>query len=164
MFRRILLPPLLLAAALLADTAIIPVISTHWLIPLASLVLTLCLGLLLGRSRGTIYGVAAGLLMDITVSTPLGLMTAAYGAMGLLGGALFRLFPRSRVLPPVAAALGFLGFELYMIGYQALTVTRLEPALLLHALGRLALEIALTEGGYLVIRRMLGLRPSRPAA
>ena len=151
-----------MAAALILDTAVIPIFFVHWLMPLFSMILALCLGLLLGRSRGTVYGVTAGLLVDITVSTPLGLMTAAYGALGLWGGLMMRLFPRARALPLVAAALGFTVFELYMTGYMALTVTRLEPALLLRSLGRVALNTALTEGMYLLLRKMLRLQ--RPAA
>ena len=54
-----LLPIVLAVAAFLLDTAILPQFTSFWLLPVLSLLLVHCLGLLLGRTRHIWYLVAA---------------------------------------------------------------------------------------------------------
>ena len=61
MFRRIL-PVILVLLMLLVDCTVLPVFVTGSLTPLLTLLTVHCLGLLLGRSSGALYGLIAGLL------------------------------------------------------------------------------------------------------
>ena len=88
MIRRIL-PFVLIAIVFLLDSAVLPALTSFWLVPVFGMVLVHCLGLLLGRARGLLYGMIMGLLVDITVSTPLGLMTVIYALLGFVGTTLF---------------------------------------------------------------------------
>ncbi len=63
-----------------------PFLITSAYLPMLSLMSVACIGLLLGRTRGTLYGMIAGLIIDITVSTPLGVMTLLYAATGFVCG------------------------------------------------------------------------------
>ena len=85
MFRRIL-PPILVLLTFLLDTAVLPIFTNHWLIPPFALLTVHALGLLLGRTQGSLHGMITGLLVDISLGTPLGLMTLFYGVLGYLGG------------------------------------------------------------------------------
>ena len=55
----------LVLLALLLDCTILPVFSSSPLMPLWTLMTVHCLGLLLGRSSGALYGLIAGILVDI---------------------------------------------------------------------------------------------------
>ena len=158
MFRRIL-PPILVALALLVDTAVIPVFSSHWLMPLFALITVHCMGLLLGRTRGLLFGMIAGLLADIAVSTPLGLMTLFYALMGYAGGWVGRQRFRTRFLPVISAAVCFTVFELAMAGYVTLASAAFNRLTFVHAFARIAVDVVLTEGFYLLYAWMI--RPSR---
>lgn len=82
MFRR-LTPILTILAAVLIDTAIMPVFyHGTYTIPL-TLAITLCIGLTLGKLRGGLFGMIGGLLIDITAGT-LGTMTFFFLAAGFL--------------------------------------------------------------------------------
>lgn len=158
MFRR-LLPPILTALMLLIDASILPVFFSHWLMPVFTLITVHVLGLLLGRTRGTLYGMLSGLLTDISVSTPLGLMTMFYGLLGYAGGWFGRRMFRNPLAPLISAAVCFTVFELSMAGYMALAGAAVGVEELIRALIRIALDIALVEGFYVVYDWLI--KPSR---
>lgn len=84
MFRR-LTPFLTTFAAMLMDTAIIPVFyHGKYTVPL-TLIVVLCIGLLKGRLRGLLFGMIGGLLVDITAGS-LGIMTFFFMIAGFLIG------------------------------------------------------------------------------
>lgn len=147
MFKKIL-PPLLVVLAFLLDTSILPVFCSHWLLPLFALLLIHVLGLIQGRTTATLYGVICGLLVDITVSTPLGLMTLFYGALGLAGGWFGRRLARRinmHFAPLISASICFAVFELGMALYTIVTSAMLDMILLQNALFRWALDVAVAE-------------------
>ena len=152
MFRKIL-PPILVALTFLLDTVILPVFVSHWMMPLVALITVHVLGMQIGRTNGTLYGMICGLLVDITVSTPLGLMTMFYGALGYAGGwfarHLFRRINR-KFIPLIAGAICFGVFEIGMAFYAILISATLNVQLLTNALIRLALDVALAEGLFIV--------------
>ena len=158
MFRR-MLPPILAALTLLLDTAALPVFVSHWLMPLFALLTVHTLGLLLGRTRGTLYGMLTGLLADISVSTPLGLMTLFYGLLGYAGGWFGRRMFRNPLAPLVSSAVCFTVFELGMTGYTALVSAAFSMDMLIRALIRVALDVALVEALYVIYDWLI--KPSR---
>ncbi len=162
MFRRIL-PPILVALTILIDTTILPIFVSHWLTPLFALLTVHALGLLLGRTRGSLLGMIAGILVDISVSTPLGLMTLFYGGLGYLGGWFGRKMARNPLFPVISAAVCFTLFEMGMAGYTALASAAFESGMFVRALIRIALDVALVEGLYIACEWMIGPVRSRTA-
>ena len=162
MFRRIL-PPILVAIAILLDTTILPIFFSHWIMPLLALLTVHTLGLLLGRTRGALYGMIAGILIDISVSTPLGLMTFFYGGLGYLGGWFGRWMFRNPLAPLLSSLVCFTLFELMMVGYTALAGAAFSMDLLLHALIRIPVDVALIEGMYILFDWLIKPSRSRPA-
>lgn len=158
MFRRIL-PSFLVAFTLLLDTVVLPVFFRHWLTPLFALITVHTLGLLLGRTRGSLFGMIAGLLVDISISTPLGLMTLFYGGLGYLGGWFGRKMFRRPLAPVVSSAVCFTLFEVGMVGYVALSSASIESEMFVQAFVRVALDVALTGGFYVLYDRLI--QPSR---
>lgn len=158
MFRRIL-PPVLAALMLLMDTSVLPVFTDHWLLPLFGLITVHTLGVLLGRTRGTLYGMISGLLMDISVSTPLGMMTLFYGLLGYAGGWFGRKMFRNPLVAVISAAVCFTVFELGIAGYAILAGASFSMERITRALIRIALDVALVELFYIVYDWMI--KPSR---
>lgn len=158
MFRRIL-PPLLVAFTLLMDTAVLPVFTNHWLVPLFALLTVHALGLLLGRTQGSLHGMIAGLLVDISLSTPLGLMTLFYGGLGYLGGWFGRAMLNHPLAPVISSAICFTIFEFGMALYATVAGAAFSGQMMLHALIRIVVDIALVEGLYILYDWLI--KPSR---
>ena len=158
MIRRIL-PFVLIAIVFLIDSAVLPLLTDFWLIPVLGLVLIHCLGLLLGRSRGLFYGMIMGLLVDITVGTPFGLMTIIYALMGYAGGWFGRVMWRSRIAPVISAIVCFTLYELLMDAYLTLMAMQYDARLLLYSLARLPVYVGLVYGGYFLLNWLI--RPNR---
>ena len=158
MFRRIL-PTILVILTLLLDTAILPVFLVPWWMPLFALLTVHVLGLLLGRTRGALFGMLAGLTVDISVSTPLGLMTLFYGLLGYAGGWFGRKLFRNPLAPVISAAVCFALFEMSMVGYTALAGAAFGTEMLAQALIRIAIDVALVEGMYVIYDWLI--KPSR---
>lgn len=154
MLRRIL-PPLIVAFTFFLDTSILPVFSTHWLMPLFALITVHTMGLLLGRTTGALYGMIFGLLADITVSTPLGLMTVFYALLGYVGGLFGRKLFRVFLAPAISAAVCFAVFELGMALYTTVAGAAFVTELFKRALIRLALDVALVQGLYMLYDWMI---------
>jgi rod shape-determining protein MreD len=156
---RRILPIILVLLMLMADCTVLPMLIAGDLVPLLTLVTVHCLGLLLGRSSGALYGLIAGLLLDISVSTPLGLMTSLYTGMGYLGGWFGRAMLNHPLAPVIASAICFTVFEFGMALYTIVAGAAFSSRLILHALIRIPMDIALTEGLYILYDWLI--KPSR---
>lgn len=156
-----ILPSLLVALGILLDATILPMVYNHWFMPLFALVTVHCLGLLLGRTRGVLYGMIAGILVDISVSTPLGLMTLFYAALGYLGGWFGRKMFRNPLMPVIASLVCFTLFELGMAIYTTLASATMEKMLFFRALIRLFADVAATQLLYIVYDWLLKPSHSR---
>lgn len=143
----------------LLDTAVIPAFVSAWWMPLFALLTVHTLGLLLGRTRGALFGMLTGLAVDISLSTPLGLMTLSYGLLGYAGGWFGRKMFRNPLAPVVSAAVCFTLFEMGMAGYAALAGAAFETTMLIHALIRLATDVVLVEVLYIIYDWLI--KPSR---
>ena len=96
MFRRFL-PAVLILLCFLLDTTVMPVVYTGiYGVPL-TVVCVFCIGMVLGRMRGLLYGTMGGLLLDITTGT-LGMMTYFLMFVGFMIG-LIVYVPGERILP-----------------------------------------------------------------
>ena len=127
--------------------------------PLLALLTVHTLGLLLGRTRGSLFGMLAGLAADISVSTPLGLMTLFYGLSGYAGGWFGRRMRNNPLAPVISAAVFFVLFELGMVGYTALAGAAFGMDMLIHALIRIAIDVVLVEAFYVIYDWLI--KPSR---
>ena len=96
MLRRFNAVILILVCFLLDSTLIPSVYHGLFAVPLTA-VAVMCIGMLLGRMRGLLYGTIGGLLLDITTGT-LGMMTFFLMAAGFLIG-LIVYNPGERFLP-----------------------------------------------------------------
>ena len=149
MFRR-LFPVLTVFLLVIADTSVIPVLAHGWIYPLLTYTAVLTFGLLLGRTRGALYGIIAGLLLDITAGLPFGLMTVLYALSGFGAGFAGRKLRRN-ILSTLLVPLMFLtAMELAMLGYSALAGSDFYIAQLGRAGVRIAINAALVQLEYLL--------------
>lgn len=96
MFRR-LSPILLILVCFILDTAILPIVyGGVYTVPL-TIIAVFCIGMVLGRMSGLLFGTLGGLLMDITTGT-LGTMTFFFMFVGFMIG-LIVYVPNERILP-----------------------------------------------------------------
>ena len=176
--RRWLVPALLLLLVLILDTTLLPMIITAvWFVPL-SLCLVICIGAGQGRYYGLIYGLGAGLLIDILVGYPLGLRLFQYLGAGFLSGLIVHITEKSREEHGYKPVLYGLRLGLFTVGYQAFAETvisvyqyfhtaRFELPYVTNSLIRIALTTAFTLALYLPVMRLsLGAnqrrQPARP--
>ena len=160
MFRR-LFPALTLLAAVLLDTAVVPATPIRWLFPFFTFTATVAMGLVLGRTRGALFGIFAGLLIDITVSTPVGLMMTLYALGGLAAGLAGRALRRTILFTVISAAGCLLLFEGAMLIYSLVAGTDFAVSQLLHAMWRILLNTALVQLEYLIFNAAMRPRTAR---
>ncbi len=157
MLRRYL-PTALLVLAVMVDVSVIPMTGSAWATEYAPL-LTLCtvvtFGLLLGRTRGMLYGLIGGLLLDILVGYQFGLMSAVCILTGYLSGFAGRRYQRYVITPVAAPAVCYLLYELVMMVYLYMAGGSLSWPVLRGALIRVVLEVLITQGLYLLYNRIL---------
>lgn len=160
MFRRNLIwPPVLVALTFFLDTVILPLFFDHWLLPLFALLTVHTLGLLLGRTTGTLYGMLAGLAVDISLGTPLGLMTLFYTSLGYLGGWFGRMMRRNPLAPVVSSLVCFSIFEIALVGYATVASAAFSLELFIHGLIRIPLDMVLIGFFYILYDWLI--KPSR---
>lgn len=163
MLRRIM-PYILLLVAMLLDTAILPVLTDSPLVPVLTLVSVIALGLLMGRTRGALYGIIGGLLTDVLVGYPLGLRTLLYLGCGYASGVAGRKFQRYAITPVVTPILCLAAYEGAMITYMYMLGQTIPWLFLRNALIRAGLETLLAQLLYLLFDKILKPSWSRYAA
>lgn len=148
MFRR-MFPVLIIVLFLVIDTSVIPIITAGWIYPLMAYTAVLTFGLLLGRTRGALFGIIGGLLMDVTASVPFGLMTVFYALGGYAAGFAGRKLRRSILSTVLSPMICLIVFEIAMLGYSALAGSDFYPALLGRAGVRILINTAVVQIEYL---------------
>lgn len=162
MFRK-LLPWVLVLFMTMVDTSVVPFLTNSALTPLFSLTSIIALGLLLGRRRGALLGLLAGLTMDILVNDPYGLMTVLCTGAGFVSGFMGRKFMNhmwTSVLTPLVL---FATVELVIFVYQALARST-EFGVLGYAALRVLIQTAMVQVFYLAYNAVLRPRLSRYGA
>ena len=154
-----LLPPILIAVALIMDICMLPFFTRAWWLPPISLVIVNCYGILLGRARGLWYGLLAGVLIDITVMTPIGLWTFAFVVTGYVSGMFNRLWRKFVFAPALSALMCRAICELIFMAYVLLASAQTEPDLAVHMSLRIGLEVALVSSFTPLLN--IALKPSR---
>lgn len=152
---RKLLPGIMLIIAVLMDITVLPILVDMRYVPLFSLMFTVNYGLLLGRTRGALYGMIGGLLVDILVGYPVGLLSAVYIGSGYLSGLAGRKFQRYILTPVVTPFIAFSFYELVMLCYLFMASDALEGYLFRDGAIRVAISTAVSQLAYLAINRLL---------
>ena len=170
--RRWFLPAVLVLFLLMLDTAVLPIfITSVYYVPL-TLVMIVCLGASAGRIPGMLYGLFAGLLIDILVGYPLGMRSVQYIAAGFLSGLIVHVTDEERLKhgfrPGIYAlrlALFSLGYfllsEVVLAVYQYFNTARFVRAYAVNAGVRVLLSAALVMILYLPINHAVQGRRGR---
>lgn len=149
------LPLILLLISVLLDMTVLPVLIRSPYLPLTTLITVVVLGLLLGRTRGSLYGMIGGILIDILTGYPMGLRTVLYIASGYVSGFAGRRFQRYLLTPVVAPLISAAGTEAVMGVYAVLSGASVDGADVRDALIRVALTVVLVQPVYLLYDRMI---------
>ncbi len=149
------LPLILLIVSVLLDLTVLPVLIRSRYLPMMTLITAIEFGLLLGRTRGSLYGMIGGLLIDILTGYPMGLRTVLYIAAGYVSGVAGRRFQRYILTPVVAPLFAIAGYEAVMGVYAAMSGVSASGADIQDALIRIALQVVLIQPLYLLYDRML---------
>lgn len=160
-----LAPALTLLFSVLLDTAVLPAFYYgRFLVPLSLVVVILC-GIQLGRTRGMLYGMIAGLLLDISAGT-LGMKLFPYVIIGFLIGFLLDQQPeitrsierRERIqryaVRAIWIAVLVLVHEIVMLVYQYFYTAIFRWSYVGDLLLRVAMVTALCMALYSPIHRM----------
>ncbi len=148
------LPVLLLIVSLMLDTS---VVTQFWIAryaPLFTLMSVVVFGLLLGRTRGSMYGMIAGLLMDISIGQMLGLYTAQFLICGYLSGLAGRRYQRYVLTPVVMPLICFSLYELAMTITRYLSNGFFDTQTLRDGLIRVPVAVVMTQIIYLLYNRI----------
>ena len=143
----------------LLDASVLPYtgLNMHY-VPRVCLIIITLIGTVLGSTQGMIFGAVAGILLDITVYTPAGLVAILYTLCGLASGFMSGRMKTSLVtVIPVAAA--FLMYEIAMSGAFYISSGFYTGARALYALARIGIGFVLAQILYIPFVKIL--RPSK---
>lgn len=148
------MPFLLLLLSVLLDISVLPLVIPRFAL-MVSLMTVVTLGLLLGRTRGALYGLIGGLLMDVLVGSQFGLTTLVYVACGYISGIAGRKYQRYLLTTLIAPLICYLLYELVMVGYVYMVNAQVEMLIVRDALILVLVQVALTQLLYLLYNRIL---------
>jgi rod shape-determining protein MreD len=137
------------------DLTVLPVLIRSPYLPMITLITVVVLGLLLGRTRGSLYGMIGGILIDILTGYPMGLRTVLYIVSGYVSGFAGRRFQRYLLTPVVAPLICAAGTEAAMGMYAFLSGASIDGADIRAALIRVALQVVLVQPVYLLYDRLI---------
>ena len=131
---------------ILLDSAVLPFTGLNMsYVPRICLINIISIATVMGATRGIIYGAAGGILLDITVYQPTGLISLLYTVMGLVSGFLTHRVrkPLVTVVPPLVS---LVLFEVSMTFYYyfntgVFPATRILPALIRIAIGFVLVQL-----------------------
>ena len=147
--------PLLIFAAFLLDTAVLPFLIHSLYIPLLSLIGVIVIGLLMGRTRGFLAGMAAGLLLDLTVSSPVGMNVLLFTAAGAIAGFAGRRFRKRMMTTVVVPLVCFVLYESVLLIYAAMAGLEVTGGTVLVTAVRCAINTVFTQILYLPYAKLL---------
>ncbi len=125
--RRAIVNILLILAAFTVQNCIFPLIPVLVSTPNLLLILTFSFAFMDGRRMGMVYGLLAGILLDLFYSGPFGFYTLLYVYVGYCNGSLTRYFYEDYVtIPLVLALVNELAYNLYVYVFRFLIRGRLD--------------------------------------
>lgn len=137
--RKILINILLLIIAFTLQVCIFPQIAVLAAWPNLLLIVVSICSFIDGREAGIIYGIAAGLLMDLFYSGPFGFYTLFYVNMAFLNGCLTKYYYEDYItLPLTLAVVNDLAYNFYIYIFRFLIRGKLN-------IGYYAMKIILPE-------------------
>ncbi|MDO4546893.1 MAG: hypothetical protein Q4D04_02210 [Clostridia bacterium] len=149
------LPYIIVIFMALIDTSVLGVLSPGWATPMLAYTSVVSIGLLLGRFRGMLCGLAAGMFLDITVSYPMGLLTVMFMLAGYLSGFAGRRYQRYLLTVVVTSLVMFMAYEIVMALYQYIAGQTFALASLYRALIRAGIQTVLSQCLYLLYNVIL---------
>ena len=121
------------------------------------------IALLAGRTQGILYGAITGVLTDITLTIPTGLVSALYTIAGFLAGWIGRKM-RVRILSSIVAPIvSMLVYELTMLVYYFMQAQTVAASQALAMLARVGIGTVLIQPLYLLYNLVLKPKRSRYA-
>lgn len=125
--RRALLNLALILAAFTIQNCVFPLIPVLVSTPNLLLILTFSFGFMDGRRMGMLYGVLAGLMLDLFYSGPFGFYTLFYVYVGYINGICTKYFYEDYVtVPLILSVANELAYNLYVYVFRFLIRGRLD--------------------------------------
>ncbi len=147
---------------LLLDTSVMPFSGANIAyMPKFALLSIITIALLMGRTQGILYGMIGGVVMDITLTIPTGLVAVMYTIAGFLAGWIgrgMRVRILSSIIAPIAA---MLLYELSLALLFVVNSQTLSGAMLVNALIRTFIGTAIIQILYLLFNAVLKPKHSR---
>ncbi len=125
--RRALVNLALILAAFTIQNCVFPLIPVLVSTPNLLLILTFSFGFMDGRRMGMLYGVLAGLMLDLFYSGPFGFYTLFYVYVGYVNGICTKYFYEDYVtVPLILSVANELAYNLYVYVFRFLIRGRLD--------------------------------------
>ncbi|MBQ3080540.1 MAG: rod shape-determining protein MreD [Clostridia bacterium] len=161
LYKRIFLISMVLLSILL-DTSVLPFTGINMLYtPKVALLTIVVIALLLGRTQGILYGAVAGVLMDITVAIPTGLVSIVYTVSGLISGYIGRKSRYRMLSSVIAPVLSMLIYEITLMVYYFSSAGAVTGSMFLMALVRTVIGTVIVQLMYLGFNLVLKPKHSR---
>ena len=125
--KRIVINLVLIIAAFTIQNCVFPLIPFLSASPNLLLILTFSFGFMSGQRAGMLYGVLAGILLDLFYSGPFGFYTLFYVYVGFVNGICTKYYYEEYItLPLVLSILNELAYNLYVYVFRFLVRGRLS--------------------------------------
>ena len=125
--KRILIHLGLLIAAFIIQNSVFPLIPFLSATPNLLLILTFSFGFMEGQRSGMVYGLLAGILLDLFYSGPFGFYTLFYIYVGYVNGICTKYYYEDYItLPLILSILNELAYNMYIYVFRFLIRGRLD--------------------------------------
>lgn len=125
--KRIVLNMLIMIAAFTIQNSVFPLIPFLSGYPNLLLILTFSFGFIHGKEPGMLYGLLAGLLLDLFYSGPFGFYTLLYVYIGYINGIFNKYYYEDYItLPLILCVVNELAYNLYVYIFRFLIRGRLD--------------------------------------
>ena len=127
--KRIVINLLLIIIAFTIQNCVFPLIPFLSASPNLLLILTFSFGFIYGKEAGLLYGLLAGILLDLFYSGPFGFYTLLYIHIGYLNGICTRYYYEDYItLPLILSLVNELAYNAYIYVFSFLIRNRLDIA------------------------------------
>lgn len=99
--RRAIVNILIIITAFVLETSVFPFLPFLVVSPNLLLIIVFTIGFVYGEREGVLYGILAGLLMDVFYSGPFGYFTLIFGWIGFMNGFFSRLYYDEYIFLPI---------------------------------------------------------------
>jgi len=153
------LPFFIALVAVLLDVSVLPLFVIDPMLPVFSFCVVIALAMTLGRARGALVGLFAGLLIDVTVWNPFGMTSVVYVMAGYLAGFIGSNQRRILIAHLLIPALCIAVFEATALAMRYVSNGALLFGDGLQSAFRIVAELVLIQALYLLF--YLTMKPKR---